>query len=315
MASRIHWSDLKIGLVAASVLFALVVSILLFARVGALHGDTEKVYATTSDATGVLKGTEVWVAGLQVGLVKDVRFRPVTSDTLQRVLIEMDVLKQYMPLIRGDSRADIRPAGTLIGAPVVYIREGTAAAAVLRPNDTVLTRTSSRIAAVGNQVDTLALHLTALATASGNLLDKMSDPLNSVGKFRSHGVEQFKSLTGVLSSYGERATRGNGSMGLAYRADVPARLKRVLAVKDSLSYLMSSGNGNVGRFRRDSTLPRHVASVRAGLDSLRNLVMSNGNVSLLKSDTSISAEIARARSQIDSLMKEIKKHPTRYISF
>ena len=281
MASRIHWSDLKIGLIAAGALFALVVSILLFARVGALHGDTVKVYATTSDATGVLKGTEVWVAGLQVGLVKDVRFRPVTSDTLQRVLIEMDVLKQYMPLIRGDSRADIRPAGTLIGAPVVYIREGTAAAPVLKPNDTVITQTSSRIAAVGNQVDTLALHLTALAAASGNLLDKMSDPLNSVGKFRTHGVEQFKSLTAVLSGYGERATRGNGSMGLAYRADIPTRLKRVLAVKDSLSYLMSSGNGNVGRFRRDSTLPRHVASIRAGLDSLRNLVLSKGNVSLL----------------------------------
>jgi phospholipid/cholesterol/gamma-HCH transport system substrate-binding protein len=315
MAPRVHWSDLKIGLAAAAVLFALVVSILLFARVGALHGETIKVYVTAPGATGVLKGTEVWVAGIQVGLVTDVRFRPVSSDTVERVLIEADVLKQYLPLIRGDSRADIRPAGTLIGAPVVYIREGTAGASALRARDTVRTRSSSRMAVVGHEIDTLANHLTALATASGNLLDKMSDPLTSVGRFRSHGMQQFRALSGVMSSYGERATGGNGSVGLAYRGDVPERLKRVLAVKDSLSFLMSSGNGSVGRFRRDSTLPRHVASVRAGLDSLRKLLTATSGVTRLKSDTTLSGEIARARSQIDSLMQEIKKHPRKYISF
>jgi len=315
MASRVRWSDLKIGLAAAAVLFTLVVSILLFARVGGLHGDTVKLYVTTPDATGILKGTDVWVAGKKVGLVSAVRFRPVSSNTVGRVLIEADVLEQYLPLIRGDSRADIRPAGTLIGAPVVYIREGTAAASALRPGDTVLTRSSSRMAQVGLEIDTVANHLTALATATGNLLDKMSDPLTSVGRFRSRGVQQLKALNAVASSYGERATRGNGSLGLAYRGDVAARLKRVLSVKDSISFLIRSGNGNVGRFRRDSTLPRHVASVRAGLDSLRRLLTATGGVTRLRSDTTLSGEITRARSQIDSLMQEIKKHPKRYISF
>jgi phospholipid/cholesterol/gamma-HCH transport system substrate-binding protein len=315
MAPRVHWSDLKIGFAAAAVLFALVVSILLFARVGGLHGDTVKLYVTTPDATGILKGTDVWVAGKRVGLVANVRFRPVSSDTVERVLIEADVLKQYLPLVRGDSRADIRPAGTLIGAPVVYIREGTTEAPALRPGDTVRTRSSSRMALVGLEIDTVANHLTALATAAGNLLDKMSDPLNSVGRFRSRGVQQLKSLSAVGSSYLERGTRGNGSLGLAYRGDVLVRLERVLAVKDSLSFLMSSGNGSVGRFRRDSTLPRHVASVRAGLDSLRRLVAATSGVKRVKSDTTLSGEIARARSQIDSLMQEIKKHPRKYISF
>src|SRR5881396_2372807 len=99
MASRVRWSDLKVGLAAAAVLFAAVVSILLFARVGALHGETVQLYVTTADATGVLKGTEVWVAGKRVGLVTAVRFQPVSTDTVQRVLIEADVLKQYLPLI------------------------------------------------------------------------------------------------------------------------------------------------------------------------------------------------------------------------
>ncbi|HMA20789.1 MAG TPA: hypothetical protein VKO87_08290, partial [Gemmatimonadaceae bacterium] len=77
----------------------------------------------------------------------------------------------------------------------------------------------------------------------------------------------------------------------------------------------SSGAGNIGRFRRDSTLPREVARVRAGIDSLRGLTGSAGPLTRLGSDTALKSEIARARLELDSLMKEIKKHPLKYISF
>src|SRR5678815_3957218 len=121
MASRIQWSELKVGIFAAIAIAVSVLSILVFARVGALHGDTAKIYVTAPDVSGVLKGTEVWVNGKEVGQVADVRFRPITSDTLQRVVMEADILVQYMPNIRVDSRADIRPGGNLIGSPVIYI--------------------------------------------------------------------------------------------------------------------------------------------------------------------------------------------------
>lgn len=316
MASRIHWRELRVGLGAVVALAVIVVSILLFARVGALHGDTKKLYVTAPDVTGVLAGTEVWVAGIKVGLVADVRFRDITSDTLQRVLIEADILADRLPLIRKDSRADIGPGGTLIGSPVVFIKPGTSRFAPVKEGDTIRSRSSSRIAAVGSQIDTLVTDLSTLGRTSGELVDKLGDTTNTVGAMRTRGVQQLGKFTGVISSFSERATQGSGTLGLAYRGAVGARITRVMAAKDSIAFLISSGNGNVGRFRRDSTLGRQVASVRAGVDSLRGLMSAPGSgVTRLRSDTTLKSEVARARAQLDSIMQDIKKHPSKYISF
>jgi len=316
MASRVHWRDLRIGLAAVVTMTVFVLSILIFARVGALHGDTKRLYVTAPDVTGVLPGTEVWVAGKKVGLVSDVRFRGITTDTLQRVLIETDILTDMFPLIRKDSRADIGPGGTLIGSPVVFIKPGTLRAPPVKEGDTVPSRSSSRIAAVGSQIDTLVNDLANLGNSSGKLVDKLGDPTNTVGALRTRGVQQLGKFTGVISSFSDRATRGSGTLGLAYRSDGGTRIRRVMAAKDSIMFLVSSGNGNVGRFRRDSTLARHVASVRAGIDSIRGMMSVPGNsVSRLRSDTTLKSEMARARAQIDSVMQDIKKHPRKYISF
>jgi hypothetical protein len=313
MASRVSWGDLKIGIAAAAAIVGIVAWILIFADVGALHGDTRTIYVTAPDVSGVLKGTEVWVAGKKVGQVKEVYFRPITSDTMQRVIMRSDVLEEAMPFIRRDSRADIRPGGNLIGSPVVYIHLGTVRYAALKPGDTVPSHIGGRIQAFGSQIDTLAKDLTAVAGGAGKILDKMSDPTNSVGAFRSRGIAQLRSAGEIMSSYTERATRGNGSAGLAYRNNPTARMQQLLAAKDSIFQLLN-GNGNVGRFRKDSTLWREVAHVRAGIDSLRALT-SGAGITKLRGDTSLSTAMARARSQIDSLVQEIKKHPTRYISF
>ncbi|MFL5527219.1 MAG: MlaD family protein, partial [Gemmatimonadaceae bacterium] len=108
MASRLRWSDLKVGILAAASITTLVLWILIFADVGALRGDVQTLYVTAPDVSGVLKGTDVWVQGKKVGQVKEVSFRPITSDTLQRVIMRSDVLVEAMPFIRKDSRADIR---------------------------------------------------------------------------------------------------------------------------------------------------------------------------------------------------------------
>ena len=44
MSRNLEWSQLKTGVVGLAVLIALAVSVLLFARVGALHGDTTEIY-------------------------------------------------------------------------------------------------------------------------------------------------------------------------------------------------------------------------------------------------------------------------------
>lgn len=316
MAQRVHWTELWVGLTAAIVIAVAAVSILLFARVGALHGDTATLYVTIDDATGVLPGTEVWLVGQKVGLVKAVRFRPVAVDTTQRVLIETDILADRMPLIRRNSRPEVRPGGNLIGSPVVYLRAGTSDSPPVRSGDTLASHSSSRMAAVGVQMDTLGSRLNALSTASQHLIAQLKSPSTTSGALLTRGVGQIASARDIVSSITDSATSGSGSLGLAYRGNLAERIKRVFAEKDSITLLLSSGRGNVGRFRRDSTLPRQIAEIRAGVDSLRALFSNpQSGVARLRSDTTLKSEIARARVELDSLMRDIKKHPRSYISF
>src|SRR6476660_4666694 len=109
MPRQLHWSELTAGMVAAAVITALVLVVLFFARVGALHGKKVTLYVVTDDASGVLAGTEVWLAGEKEGLVTDVTFRPPSTDTLERVLVITEVLEEAMPNVRRDSYAQIRP--------------------------------------------------------------------------------------------------------------------------------------------------------------------------------------------------------------
>jgi len=126
MPRKIHWTELRVGLIAAAALAALVLFIMLFARVGALHGKKATLFVVTADATGVLKGTEVWLSGQKIGLVSDVRFRPSSTDTAERLVIESEILAERLPPIRRDSRATIGPGSSMIGVPVVFITAGSA---------------------------------------------------------------------------------------------------------------------------------------------------------------------------------------------
>src|SRR5688572_11133256 len=266
MASKVHWSELKIGLISVAGITAAVVSILLFARVGALHGDTKTLYVTVDHAPGVLKGTDVWLLGRKVGLVKNITFQPVTVDTLHRLAIETEIMADRFHLIRKNSFGDIRAGGNLIGSPVVYIGGGTAAAPPVKSGDTIAARVGGK-PGIDDQIDTLAAKLVRVADTTGRLLRLISDHTTTIGQFRSTGMASMRRANTVSTDIMNRATRGSGSLGLAHRGAVVDRIRGVMAQTDSIRFLLSSGSGNVGRFRADSTLKREFASVRAEVDS------------------------------------------------
>ena len=140
MPRQLHWKELTGGVIAAAVIAALTIAILLFARVGGLHGKKVTLYVVTAEAPGVLAGTEVWLAGEKEGVVKEISFRPATVPQLERILITTEFLKEALPNVRRDSYARIRSGGSVIGPPVVYISSGTLASPPLGDGDTVHAR-------------------------------------------------------------------------------------------------------------------------------------------------------------------------------
>src|SRR5689334_4212761 len=151
MPRRASWRELVIGLVSFAILVGVSVCVLVFARVGRLHGRTFRLYALTGEARGVIKGSDVWLGGQKVGAVKDIEFMPPGRPLSERVLITMDVLSSARQGIRNNSTAQVRSGGTLISSPVVYLTIGTTGASVVRSGDTIRTLPQSDLETMTSQ--------------------------------------------------------------------------------------------------------------------------------------------------------------------
>jgi phospholipid/cholesterol/gamma-HCH transport system substrate-binding protein len=309
------WRDLKVGLIAAGLLTAIVLFVLLFARVGAMHGDTSSVYVLTDDAPGVLNGTEVWLAGKKIGQVKDIHFRPVSTDTLQRLAIHAQVYSSQLGYLRKDAYADIRPGGSLVGAPVIWISAGTARAGSLSSGDTLITKSTGAMKPVGEKIEALGARVNLLKDSGMRAARMLNEQMGSLGKIANSGFPRVAAAAGQIADLTRKARAGQGSLALLKNGDLRSHFARIAASKDSITQLMSTGNGNVARLRGDSTLFRTVSHLRAELDTLMKINGQTGTMSRMRSDSTLTREMAQMRAQLTALMADVKKHPTRYINF
>jgi phospholipid/cholesterol/gamma-HCH transport system substrate-binding protein len=316
MPRQLHWRQLTGGVIAVVAIAALIIVTLVFARVGGLHGDKVTLYVVTDAATGVLKGTDVWLAGQEAGLVKDVSFRPPSTNMLERVIIRTELLESALPSVRRDSYAQIRPSGSIIGKRIVFIATGSATSPPLHDGDTVYTRQRTRLGDLGGDVATVGPALTRLLAGLSELDTMVKGPVGTIGNARARGLTRMPEIKGRVTSIKSKVKRGEGTIGLASRTHLMARASHAMAATDSIKALMASSKGSLGRFRRDTTLTTKARGVLAQLDSLM-LLASNpvGSISAADPDSSLTKELIRTRTLLASLIKDIKKHPSRYISF
>ena len=314
MARDLKWRDLKTGIVAFVVIFGGALSVLLFAKVGALHGDIDNIYVLADEAPGVLEGTEVWLAGEKVGLVRDIHFRSVNTDTLHRLAIHLEILRQHMNFIRRDSWADIRPGGNLIGSPVVWISSGTSRVPALAEGDTLLEISTGKMKPVGERVTELGSRLGTLTDSGGKVLRLLQSQAGTAGRLIGTGWPKVTRQTDEIARLTRRAVQGDSSsLALLLHGELGARVTRIRAAKDSIAVLLNTPTGNVGRFRRDSTLIDEVAHLRAQLDSVRADWSAGKGLGRMRSDSTLRMEIARVRVELGALMADIRKRPFQYL--
>jgi ABC-type transporter Mla subunit MlaD len=321
MARTLRWQDLKIGLLSTAGVIAAALGVLNFGRVGTLHGKTFQIYVTTKAARGVIRGTEVWLDGQKVGLVRDVAFQPPTVEPSNRIVMKLRILKSAEQHVRLDTRVQVRSGSSVIGDQVVFMSSGTARMRQVADGDTIHSSDA--------QVDYESL--------SGDAAEATKDFPAIIENVKLLSA-QLRSVNGTLGALGVEGTGGamqrvrarasrvldrlssssTGTVGLALtnRELMLARARRALSQTDSIRALLGSNEHSLGRFRRDSTLLGHVTSVRAALDSLQRLAASpNGTIGRFRADSAIILNIQRDRAALDSLITDMKKHPLRYTPF
>lgn len=318
MAERKGWRDLGVGIAAAGAVVLVGVLILVFGRVGALHGKTFRLYLTTDAARGVIRGTEVWLDGKKVGLVKAVDFRPPSAPPSERLVLALEIVDDVRQAIRGDSRVAIRSGAKLIADQVVYMTSGTAKARPVSDGDTLQAKQAD-VESATSQAAVAAREFPAIIANVKLLGAQIRSTQGTVGAlFGNQGGADMQRVRGEMERLMTRLDSSNGTFGLALngRADLRARVEHAMAEVDSIRQLLGSDRHSLGRFRRDSTLTREIAELRLELVELKQLASSpTGTIGRLHADSAIAIGVQRDLAALDSLMADIKKHPLRYIAF
>jgi hypothetical protein len=314
MSRPLAWSNLIKGVIILGIAVATALAILMFARIGALRGETITLYMATNAASRVIGGTEVWLGGQKVGAVNDIRFRSASSDTTERILIEMQVLAKYAHLIRKDSDVQIRPGSSLIGEPVIYITVGNAAAPPVHSFDTLRARAqiegrksrARMIANIGDSIVSVA-RLTKQVLAYA---DTTGDEIREIRRRTQGQVADVKSAIARFTD--DRRSRGS-LHNITTDSALKGAVKRIAALTDSIRHLTQSSHTSIGRLQRDSTLVIVMQNTLATVDTLHSQITRRLTLSA-QENAALRQELDRVQIQLDSLVQDAKRNPLKYLS-
>jgi ABC-type transporter Mla subunit MlaD len=319
MADSGRWRDLRIGIIAAVAVVVAAVAVLLFARVGALRGETFTLYLRVGAARSLMKGSEVWVGGQRVGRVADIRFLPPSGPNADALLIEMEVLERHRRAIRRDSRAEIRAGARLIAAPVVAIGPGSARSPIIGAEDTLRAQPQVDVESMMSRFGVAARELPAVTADIKRLNQQLRNPGGTIGAFgREGGAVELAAVRARGGRLAASLSQGRGTLGrlLGRRDQLMARAETALARADSVQQLFTSPDVAVGRFRRDTTLKTAIADIQNELSIVRaSLAEARGTAGRVRQDSAIVEALMDAEREMGAIMADIRRRPFRYLNF
>lgn len=317
MSRARSWRDLTVGLGTLATTLGVGAAVLFFARVGALYGRTVQLYAATGDATGILPGSEVWLAGQKIGLVRAVGFRPPTTEATLRTLLTLEVLDEYRPQIRRTARISIRPGGSLVGSPVVSVATARGSAPEARAGDTLYANPNDEFETIRTRVTTSAgTELPIILDNLRVLAVQLRSAQGTLGALGVGGVDRLATTLHVLQRLNTRSFGGRGAVSAFRDGQLTSRARAALDRVNGLRARLNDPSTSVGRFRTDSALWRSIDSVRTDLAEVQRLLDSPDNTAgRLRQDTNLQRELAQARLELDALLADARRNPLRYVTF
>ena len=314
MPQRLSWSNLVPGVIAFALVLAVAAGVLVFAGVGRIPGKKIKLYVLTDQARGVMRGTDVWLAGQKIGAVDGVEFLPASNDTLGRMVIVVSVRKADATAIRRDSRPQLRPGANIIAPIVVYLTAGTPGSPPVADGDTIRVEGQSDVEAATAKFTAVTADLKPMMADAKTVVSHVRNSSGTVGAILSgESRGQFAQLGARVSRLREKMFGARTSSG---PAAVMARARIALARADSVRTLVASSNTSYGRFRRDSTLIGAIAGLRDEMAELRaSMDTSQGTLGRSHSDSALTRSLASTRREMTILFDDIHRRPLHYLWF
>ena len=332
------WAELKFGIIA---IFALVMAGLLIFAVGGGGGMPWQNYSLKGrfgNVAGLMAGSPVRVAGVQVGTVDQVilsatgvevwfdvkdEFRPLVTDQSIAVLGTISLL--------GEGAVDI--SAGLGGTPIpewgyvpTGIAEGsiaqmtTEATSALNEAKQLVTDIRAGKGTIGKLFtdESVYREFDGLVRAAEQVARAVNDGNGSMGKLVKDPkmYNELEASLANLNAITSSVRKGEGSLGQLMNDPAFAKnLNQATSNLETMTAKLNRGEGTAGKLLTDDALYKRLDSMTARLDTvLQQLNDGQGTAGQLLHDKQLYENMNGTVSEMRALIAEIKKDPKKYLN-
>jgi len=275
-----------VGLFVVASLVALLVMVLVIAREEGLWQDYIQYKAVFKNISGLKRGSEVRLAGVTVGNVKDTTIR---SDG--KILVTFEVMEQYKNQIREDSQASIGSIG-LLGDRSLDLSAGSPDQPVIPPGGLV--------------AGVEPLDIQELLARAAPSLDSIQAAFSNLAKITDDMVEpqgDFKQAIVNIKETFRKVNAGEGTLGLL--VSDPKLYKQTLDTVDRARDFVDGLNdtqGALGMVIHDPKFRADVQKILKDIDVL-TVNLRQGSVPLTEAMAKLPGLVKKVQAFLDNLEK------------
>lgn len=314
-STAITWDQLKVGLMILVALTIMIFAIFKLGQAANLFEERYELVAFVPNASGLVEGGQVTVAGQLAGGIKKIEFLPPDADTMRNLKLTLELSQRLQPQVRENSYAKIRTLG-LLGNKVLDISVGTPQVAALEPGDTVRVSESLDYEAVIAQASGAVGDLVELTHDMREITGGIVRGEGTVGQLLTSRTlyDQLTSTLTETSTLLRRMQQPDGTFGRML--DDPALYHRMVSVTASLDTVLKQMNnqqGTIGKLLADDSLYTRMVSVTASADTVMKLMtQGNGFAARMLSDQEMYDRLNKTLTDLNSILEDVRKNPQKY---
>ncbi len=304
---RLAWSELHVGFLVLASFSILTLAIILISGKASIFTRNYTLRTFLPSASGLKKGSLVWVAGIEVGNVRDVRISTY-KDPAHAVEVILRVSQEYQSAIRTDSVASLGSIG-LLGDKYLDISRGSDKFPMIPPDGEIRSSSEADIRKIIQNSNDLVANLGDLVDKINSITTKIDKGEGTIGKFINDPAmfDRLNQTVQDASDIVAKLKSGEGSLGkMLNNPEMFDHLNNTLSRVDSVVAKVDNGEGTLGKLVSDKSVYEKTDSILARVNTVADrLERGEGFLGKMTKDESLYLDLKDSIAKINQLMDRI----------
>lgn len=303
---NIGWGNLKVGIVLMLAIAGALWATL--AGTGAsLFEPKAEFQCYFTDVNGLLPGSPVWMAGVEVGNVTGVQF--ANLDEQKQVEVTCRVKKSVWHIITEGSVVQLGTIG-LIGDKFLDIVPGPPENQPIVQGSTIPSRDAGSATEMFAEGEEAIGEARELVKNLDGVIGKMNRGEGTLGQLAVNDT-LYMELTSLAAQLTQL------SVGLQKNQErITTSLEQTSQSVAALTERVEKSEGTIGRLMNDPQLYDNLAASTARLDTIMHKIdRAEGSMGLLVNDTALYVEVVELVDRVNNLVSDIQRDPKKYFGF